>query len=83
LLILLVREFLYYQQTGFGQEIIMRDLGIVMLCLNEAENIAFCIEEAKESIARLGVDGEDLVADNGSTDGSGRPGMPNPCHTLL
>jgi glycosyltransferase involved in cell wall biosynthesis len=48
----------------------MRELSIVMPCLNEAETIASCIEKAKESIARLQVDGEILVADNGSTDGS-------------
>ncbi|MEW6440402.1 MAG: glycosyltransferase family 2 protein [bacterium] len=48
----------------------MRDLSIVMPCLNEAKTIGICIQKAKESIARLGVDGEIVVADNGSTDGS-------------
>jgi glycosyltransferase involved in cell wall biosynthesis len=48
----------------------MRDLSIVMPCLNEAKTIGVCIQKAKESIARLEVDGEIVVADNGSTDGS-------------
>ena len=41
-----------------------------MPCLNEAETIARCIEKAKRGIARAGVAGEILIADNGSTDGS-------------
>ena len=48
----------------------MLDLSIIMPCLNEAKTIGICIQKAKESIARLGVDGEIVVADNGSTDGS-------------
>lgn len=46
------------------------DLTILMPCLNEAETIARCIEKAKTGIAKSGVPGEILVADNGSTDGS-------------
>jgi len=46
------------------------ELTILMPCLNEAETIAQCIEKAKAGIARAGVPGEILVADNGSTDGS-------------
>ncbi len=45
-------------------------LTILMPCLNEAETLGACIEKAQESIARLGVCAEILVADNGSTDGS-------------
>src|SRR5256885_13726529 len=41
-----------------------------MPCLNEAETPARCIESAKAGIARAGVTGEILIADNGSTDGS-------------
>ena len=43
---------------------------ILMPCLNEAYGLAFCIEEAKDCIQRLGLDAEILIADNGSTDGS-------------
>src|SRR5512139_3998786 len=46
------------------------ELTIVMPCLNEAETLARCIEKAKAGLARAGVRGEVLVADNGSTDGS-------------
>ncbi len=41
-----------------------------MPCLNEAETLARCIEKAKTGIAKSGVAGEILIADNGSTDGS-------------
>jgi hypothetical protein len=46
------------------------ELTIVMPCLNEAETLARCIEKAKTGIAKAGVSGEILIADNGSTDGS-------------
>ena len=39
-------------------------------CLNEAETIAACIKEVSREFAQLGLRGEILVADNGSTDGS-------------
>jgi glycosyltransferase involved in cell wall biosynthesis len=46
------------------------DLTVLMPCLNEAETIATCIAKATSFFARVGVRGEVLVADNGSTDGS-------------
>ena len=46
------------------------ELTILMPCLNEAETLARCIEKAKAGLARAGVAGEILIADNGSTDGS-------------
>ena len=46
------------------------ELTIVMPCLNEAETLARCIEKANAGIAKAGIAGEVLVADNGSTDGS-------------
>ena len=46
------------------------ELSIVMPCLNEAETLAVCIKKAKQFLADSGVDGEVIVADNGSTDGS-------------
>ena len=45
---------------------------ILMPCLNEAHALAFCIEEARDCIRRLGLEAEILIADNGSTDGSPR-----------
>ncbi len=47
-----------------------RELTILMPCLNEAETLASCIRKARQSIDGLGLDGEIVVADNGSTDGS-------------
>jgi glycosyltransferase involved in cell wall biosynthesis len=41
-----------------------------MPCLNEARTIAICIRKALDSFERLGIAGEVVVADNGSTDGS-------------
>jgi glycosyltransferase involved in cell wall biosynthesis len=41
-----------------------------MPCLNEAETIATCIAKALAWLERSGTNGEVLVADNGSTDGS-------------
>jgi len=46
------------------------ELTILMPCLNEAEALGTCIEKALAYLAKSGVQGEILVADNGSTDGS-------------
>lgn len=46
------------------------ELSIVMPCLNEAETLAVCIGKAQASLKALGVAGEVIIADNGSTDGS-------------
>ncbi|HVJ52738.1 MAG TPA: glycosyltransferase family 2 protein [Aliidongia sp.] len=46
------------------------ELTILMPCLNEAETLALCIVKAQAYLARSGVVGEILIADNGSTDGS-------------
>jgi hypothetical protein len=44
------------------------ELSIVIPALNEERTITHCVEKAKKAIAALGVSGEVLVADNGSTD---------------
>jgi glycosyltransferase involved in cell wall biosynthesis len=46
------------------------ELSIVLPCLNERETLASCIRKAQSSLSRLGVSGEIIIADNGSTDGS-------------
>ena len=46
------------------------ELSVVMPCLNEAETLATCIRKAQRSLDDLGIQGEVVVADNGSTDGS-------------
>jgi glycosyltransferase involved in cell wall biosynthesis len=51
----------------------MRDeveISVVIPCLNEAEMIASCVREARAAIEEHGIQGEVLVADNGSTDNS-------------
>lgn len=46
------------------------ELTILMPCLNEAETIAACVRKASSFLVRSGIQGEVIVADNGSTDGS-------------
>lgn len=46
------------------------ELTILMPCLNEAKTISICIEKAKKFLEVNNIDGEILIADNGSTDGS-------------
>jgi glycosyltransferase involved in cell wall biosynthesis len=46
------------------------ELSVVMPCLNEARTIGICIRKAQASFERMGITGEVVVADNGSTDGS-------------
>lgn len=53
-----------------GVEPISLEVSIVMPCLNEAETLEACVKEALAAIAEVGVAGEVVVADNGSTDGS-------------
>jgi glycosyltransferase involved in cell wall biosynthesis len=46
------------------------ELTILMPCLDEAETIAICIAKAIGYLNRSGIQGEVLIADNGSADGS-------------
>jgi glycosyltransferase involved in cell wall biosynthesis len=46
------------------------ELSIVMPCLNEAETLERCIRSAQSFLAKHAVNGEVVVGDNGSTDGS-------------
>jgi len=46
------------------------ELTVLMPCLNESETLEVCIRKALASIEGLGINGEVLIADNGSTDGS-------------
>lgn len=48
----------------------MPELSVVMPCLNEAETLEVCIEKAMRSMRESGIQGEVVIADNGSTDGS-------------
>jgi glycosyltransferase involved in cell wall biosynthesis len=49
---------------------VVPELSVVMPCLNEAQTIGICIRKALDSFERIGIAGEVVVADNGSTDGS-------------
>lgn len=46
------------------------EVSVVLPCLNEAETLASCITKAQKSLILLGITGEILVVDNGSTDSS-------------
>jgi len=47
------------------------DISIVIPCLNEEKGIAFCLEEAINTIKKNNLDAEIIVVDNNSTDGTG------------
>ena len=46
------------------------ELTVVMPCLNEAETLAVCIKKAQGFFSKHQINGEVVIADNGSTDGS-------------
>lgn len=46
------------------------EVTVLMPCLNEAETLAICVTKAVNSLRELGVHGEVVISDNGSTDGS-------------
>ncbi len=46
------------------------EVSIVMPCLNEVRTLQGCLEEAINALKEAGIDGEVVIADNGSTDGS-------------
>ena len=46
------------------------ELTILMPCLNEVRTLTACIRKARAFLERSGVQGEIVIADNGSTDGS-------------
>ncbi|SNR49615.1 glycosyltransferase family 2 protein [Actinomadura mexicana] len=46
------------------------ELSVVMPCLNEAETVETCVRKTIGFFEDSGIDGEVVIADNGSTDGS-------------
>jgi len=48
----------------------MTELTILMPCLNEAATVGRCVEKARGFLQRSGIEGEVVVADNGSHDDS-------------
>jgi hypothetical protein len=46
------------------------ELSVVLPCLNEVETLGRCIIKARQAMEGIGISGEIIVADNGSSDGS-------------
>jgi len=46
------------------------EVSVVVPCLNEAGTVAVCVRRALDALASAGLEGEVIVADNGSSDGS-------------
>src|SRR5437660_538397 len=46
------------------------EVSVVIPCLNEVQSIASCIDKALDAFRHIGIRGEVIVSDNGSTDGS-------------
>ncbi|MCE9534416.1 MAG: glycosyltransferase family 2 protein [Planctomycetes bacterium] len=46
------------------------ELSVVMPCLNEEKTVAICVEKAVRTMRELGIAGEVVIVDNGSTDQS-------------
>src|SRR5262252_3699401 len=46
------------------------EVSVVMPCLNEADTLAVCIQKAQRAFQEHHINGEIVIADNGSTDGS-------------
>ena len=46
------------------------EVSVVMPCLNEQHTLGICIEKSKSTLNALGIVGEVIIADNGSTDKS-------------
>ena len=63
-------EFVANEAAPAGQP----DVTIVMPCLNEVDSLPHCMANALDTLSRLrtelGLSGEVVIADNGSTDGS-------------
>lgn len=53
------------------------ELTILMPCLNEAKTLEICIKKAKHFLCENGINGEVLVADNGSEDDSVKIALEN------
>jgi glycosyltransferase involved in cell wall biosynthesis len=51
--------------SSLGEEV-----SIVMPCLNEADTLATCIKKAQQALRDANINGEIIIADNGSTDDS-------------
>ncbi|HEY0594045.1 MAG TPA: glycosyltransferase family 2 protein [Thermoanaerobaculia bacterium] len=48
------------------------EVSVVLPCLNEADTVGICVRKARNALEAAGIDGEVIVADNGSGDDSAR-----------
>jgi glycosyltransferase involved in cell wall biosynthesis len=46
------------------------EVSVIMPCLNERATVGTCVKKAQDTIRLLGIQGEVVIGDNGSTDGS-------------
>jgi glycosyltransferase involved in cell wall biosynthesis len=53
-----------------GHPAVRLELSVVMPCLNEERTLPACVEKAVKTMLELGIEGEVVVVDNGSTDRS-------------
>src|SRR5437016_3213472 len=53
-----------------GELVVGPEVSVVMPCLNEARTVGRCIDKAKQALQEMGIAGEVIIADNGSSDGS-------------
>ena len=58
------------ENLALSQKTVPIELSVVMPCLNERLTLGTCIKKAMNSMEELGIQGEVIIADNGSTDGS-------------
>lgn len=64
------QETVEAEYQGEVSELPSPELSVVMPCLNEGDTLELCIEKAQLALAENSIEGEIIVADNGSTDGS-------------
>ena len=54
-----------------------KELSIIIPCLNEEDTVGICVSKAVKSLEKLNINGEVIVADNGSTDNSKKISIEN------
>jgi len=59
------------------------EISAVIPCLNEERTIGVCVRKARQAIAELGLEGEVVVADNGSTDRSADIARESGAHVVV
>lgn len=60
----------FTEKTCQANHSMKKEISVVMPCLNEAETLAICIEKTNTFFKVNNIEGEVIIADNGSTDGS-------------